>query len=126
MSKFKTRARKETYARSEICGFIERQLDMTVGKPPSLAVEQWLAARILLEMNGSPGGSTGDYFKTAHDLAQQRIYEDVDPEQSVDTELENASPMEVDFAAPLMIVKQALGQRGGQPISPSQAGRIGC
>ena len=113
--KVQDKKNKDTYARCEICSLTEQQLDEALGRGPSLAVEQWIAARVLLEMEGNPGGKTADYFKTARDLAQQRVYENVDIEKSAVNEMESKAPMDEDFIDMLNIVKEALIQKASNP-----------
>jgi hypothetical protein len=113
--KVQDKQNKQTYAKCEICSLTERQLDKAVGKGPSLAVEQWVAARVLLEMEGNPGGSTADYFRTARDLAQQRVYEDADLEENVTNGMESKIPTDKGFVEMLKIVKEALGRRAPNP-----------
>ena len=113
--KVQDKKNKETYAKCETCDLSERQLDVAVGKRPSLAVEQWIATKVLLEMEGNPGGKTADYFKTARDLAQQRVYENADLEKSVAIEMESNAPMDEVFTNMLNMVTEALIQRAPNP-----------
>ena len=85
-------------------------------RPPSLEVEQWVAAQLLLDHAGQIEGRTQDYWRKARDLAQQHLHINPDLEGKVGEEMSRGHHTDdLAFAEMLDIVKHALKQRAANP-----------
>ena len=103
------------YAASKISKKVERTLDDRVGKRPSLEVTRCVAAQLLLELGGELEGSTDDYWMTARDLAQERLWRDNDLEAQVESEMETDGPPDDAFEKMIVIVREGLKTHEANP-----------
>ncbi|KAH8587682.1 hypothetical protein B0O99DRAFT_694237 [Bisporella sp. PMI_857] len=67
-------AKAPFYGTLKISRELEKAIDESIGKPPSLEVEQWVTASFLLAIVGQVDGRSQDYRKKARRLAQQQLF----------------------------------------------------
>ncbi|KAI1078825.1 hypothetical protein F5B20DRAFT_571361 [Whalleya microplaca] len=102
------------YSKCNISRIVEEEIDKAVGSSPDLAIEQIVAARMLLSRAGQIGGRTQDYWKRARDLAQQELYKDPDLEKRVRSQM-NVESEEQTFNMMLRIVKESIKIKTANP-----------
>ncbi|CAJ2513191.1 Uu.00g013100.m01.CDS01 [Anthostomella pinea] len=110
------------YSKCKIAKAIKEAMDKgadSPGPPPSVAVEQMVATRILLARGGEIEGRTSDYWRKAIDLAQQELY--------LDPELQNKTRQEIiddsgdaTFKLMLRVVKESIKIQTPNPYHQSR------
>ncbi|RYP05203.1 hypothetical protein DL764_003983 [Monosporascus ibericus] len=81
------------YSRGGVSKELERKLDEEVGTQPTLEIEQWVAAHLLLAKAGQVrAGRTEDYWRRARDMARQQLYTNKELEGKVRKQMQGDSP----------------------------------
>ncbi|RYP79712.1 hypothetical protein DL770_006554 [Monosporascus sp. CRB-9-2] len=107
------------YSRGGASKELERKLDEEVGIQPTLEIEQWVAAHLLLAKAGQIGGRTEDYWRRARDTARQQLYTNKELEGKVRKQMQGDSP-DAAFNDMIGMVGKGLMKKSFNPYAQSK------
>lgn len=111
---------KSPYSNLRVSKELEQRINREMGDQPTLVVEQWVAAHLLLSRAGQIGGRTQDYWKRARDLAQQQLYLDPLLEKKALDKIAAGCPEDPSFRRMIDMVKKCILRKTFNPYTQAQ------
>ncbi|KAI0129008.1 hypothetical protein BJ170DRAFT_721909 [Xylariales sp. AK1849] len=104
-----------TYSSLQTAKEFEKEISKDMAGPPSLEIEQWVTAQLLLCCAGQIGGKTDDYWRRARNLAQQQLHVNAELESKVREEMNNGCANDLAFSKILDVVTKCVSRKAFNP-----------
>ncbi|KAI0004347.1 hypothetical protein F4779DRAFT_74933 [Xylariaceae sp. FL0662B] len=102
------------YSKCKMSRAVKEEIDKAMGSSPDVAIEQRVAAHILLSRAGQIGGRTQDYWKKARDLAQQALYKEPDLGKNIRIQIKDETE-DANFDTMMRIVEESIQRKTANP-----------